>query len=182
MNKICIYCGSKSGKSKIYIDEAKKLAIEIVRNNFELVYGGASIGVMGALADTVLELGGKVTGVIPKVIIDFEVAHKNLTKLIHVETMHERKLKMMNLSDVFVALPGGFGTMDELNEIITWKQIKIHQKPIFILNLNGYFDSYIEFIKKMVDEGFVSQEHFEFINICTTVEEIMIKLKKMKEK
>lgn len=131
---------------------------------------------MGQVADGALSKGGRVVGVIPKLIFDFEVAHNGITELHQVESMHDRKLKMMQLSDAFIALPGGFGTMDELNEIITWRQIKLHDKPIAIFNHNGFYDHYLEFLKVCVKSGLISQEHFDMLIVSDSMEQILAQL------
>lgn len=148
----------------------------IAQKGYSVVYGGAKVGLMGQLANGALDHGGEVFGVIPKLIFDFEVSHDKITKLYTVESMHERKFKMMELSDAFIALPGGFGTMDELNEIITWRQIKLHNKPIAILNHNGYYDHYLEFLKVSVKAGLISQEHIDMLIIDDSMEKILARL------
>lgn len=148
----------------------------IAQAGHTVIYGGANVGLMGQVANGALAQGGKVIGVIPKLIFDFEVAHEGITELHQVENMHQRKLKMMELSDAFIALPGGFGTMDELNEIITWRQIKLHSKPIAILNHNGYYDHYLEFLKVSVKAGLISQEHIDMLIVANTMEQILAQL------
>lgn len=176
MKSICVYCGSRSGNYPELMTSAYTAGELIANKGYAVVYGGANVGLMGQVADGALSRGGKVIGVIPKLIFDFEVSHESLTQLYTVESMHERKLKMMELSDAFIALPGGFGTMDELNEIITWKQIKLHNKPIAIFNQNGYYNHYIEFLKVSVKAGLISQEHIDMLIISDSLEQILAQL------
>jgi uncharacterized protein (TIGR00730 family) len=176
MKSICVYCGSRAGNNPELMSEAYRAGELIADKGYAVVYGGAKVGLMGHVANGALSRGGKVLGVIPKLIFDFEVSHDSITQLYTVETMHERKFKMMELSDAFVALPGGFGTMDELNEIITWRQIKLHDKPIAILNQNGYYDHYIEFLKVSVRAGLISQEHIDMLIISDSMEKILAQL------
>lgn len=172
MKKICVFCGSASGKGENYIKMAQELGDKIVINNFGLVYGGASIGVMGAVADSVLKNNGEVIGVMPKSLVDWEVGHEGLSKFEIVETMHERKEKMYDYSDAFVAIPGGMGTLDELCEIVTWAQLEYHKKPIFLVNFNGFFDGLIAHFKNAVTEGFLKQEHMDLITIVDSNDEL----------
>lgn len=141
--------------------------------NIGLVYGGASIGMMGAVADSVLENGGEVTGVIPKKIVDLEIAHRQLTELKIVDGMHERKAAMAELGDAFIALPGGFGTLDEIFEVLTWSQLGLHQKPCAMLSVNGYFDDILSFIKKAEDNGFIRDEHRQLLLVGDTPEQLL---------
>ena len=159
INSICVYCGSSAGRREVYAEAAKNLAEALVKRNIRLVYGGAGIGIMGTLADRVLELGGQVIGVIPKALAHKEVAHANLTELYVTESMHERKMRMAELSDGFIALPGGIGTLEELFEMLTWAQLGFHQKPCGVLNVDGYYDSLIGFLDHVVQEEFVRPIH-----------------------
>ncbi len=159
MQRICVYCGSNSGGHDDYPEAARVLAGELVRHNLELVYGGASKGTMGILADAVLELDGKVHGVIPKVLEDKEIAHQGLTELHIVDSMHERKTKMATLADGFIALPGGFGTLEELIEILTWGQLRFHDKPCGVINVRGYFDQLLAYLDHAETEGFLRPEN-----------------------
>ena len=160
IQRIAVYCGSKKGLMAQYESTAKLLAKALVEANIELVFGGGKDGLMGVLADNVIGYGGKVTGVIPIGLSTKEVAHQNLTELITVTDMHERKAKMLDLADAFIAMPGGIGTMDEFFEAWTWYQLGIHEKPVGILNVEGYFDSLINYLHTMVDQGFLSKDHF----------------------
>ena len=159
MERICVFCGSSKGNDPVYKDTANILAKEIVKNNLTMVYGGGSIGIMGVLADKILSMNGKVIGIIPKFLYDLEVGHDNVTELIIVESMHERKQKMAGISDGFLALPGGFGTLEEMSEILTWIQLKLIQKPIGLLNINGFFNHFIMMLENMVQEGFLKQDN-----------------------
>lgn len=159
LQRICVYCGSSPGNDEIYTHAAQDLASVLVQNNIELVYGGAAKGTMGILADAVLEQGGAVHGVIPKMLEEKEIAHTGLTRLHVVASMHERKALMAALSDGFIALPGGFGTLEELVEIVTWGQLRFHEKPCGLLNVNGYFARLLEFFDHMQDQGFLKPEN-----------------------
>lgn len=159
LNRICVYCGSNSGASAGYATAAVKLAQEIVKHNIELVYGGASVGLMGVLANTMLDLGGTVIGVIPKSIVEKEVAHDNLSQLIQVDSMHERKSTMESLADGFIAMPGGFGTIEEMFEMLTWAQLGFHKKPCGLLNTENFFASLVVFLKHAEDQQFVKPAH-----------------------
>lgn len=159
MQRVCVYCGSSMGARPVYAEAAETLAEELVSQDLELVYGGASKGIMGVIADRVLELGGKVHGVIPKMLQDKEIAHEGLTELHVVPSMHQRKTVMAALSDAFVAMPGGFGTLEEIIEIVTWGQLQIHDKPCGLLNVDGYFDPLLRYLDHAVDEGFLRIEN-----------------------
>lgn len=157
MKSIAVYCGSSLGASEIYKEQAILLGKFLAHNHISLVYGGASVGIMGTIADAVLDAGGSVTGVIPTLLEQREIAHKSLTTLIRVESMHERKKTMMELADGFIALPGGPGTLEEFFEVFTWNQIGLLQKPCGILNINGYYDKLIELFDHMVGEKFLQE-------------------------
>jgi uncharacterized protein (TIGR00730 family) len=159
INSICIYCGSSPGRLDAYASAAFSLAGALVSRNIRLVYGGASIGIMGMVANQVLKLGGEVIGVIPKALAHKEVAHHHLTELHVTESMHDRKMLMAELSDGFIALPGGIGTLEELFEIWTWAQLGFHQKPCGLLNVEGYYDSLIKFLDHVLTEQFVKPHH-----------------------
>ena len=159
MRRVCVYCGSSTGRRDEYVDAARELAAVLVRHEIELVYGGASVGVMGILADEVLALGGAVHGVIPKILVDKEIAHGGLTELHVVGSMHARKSMMAALSDGFIALPGGFGTLEEIVEVVTWGQLRFHDKPCGLLNVAGYFDRLLEFLDHTQQEGFLRPEN-----------------------
>jgi uncharacterized protein (TIGR00730 family) len=163
VKKLCVFCGSADGFSPIYLEMARHLGEMMAKNNVGLVYGGASIGVMGAIADAVLENGGVVIGVIPKTLISYEIAHKNLTELHIVEDMHQRKKMMYDRSDAFLSLPGGMGTLDEMFEILTWSQLKLHNKPCFIYNFMGFYDSLLAYLHHSHKEGFIKEQHLDLL-------------------
>ncbi|MCF7791293.1 MAG: TIGR00730 family Rossman fold protein [Victivallales bacterium] len=160
---ICIFCGSSFGNRNEYVNAAEQLADEFIKRNIKLIYGGAKVGLMGVLADRILKQGGEVTGIIPRSLLDKEVAHKNLTELKIVEDMHQRKYLMHEMSDAFIAMPGGFGTLDEIFEAITWGQLEIHKKPCAFYNICNYYEQLIKFIDYTSEEGFVSREYIEMI-------------------
>jgi uncharacterized protein (TIGR00730 family) len=166
--QVCIFCGSSPGSTPAYINEAKEISKELVKRNLGIVYGGASIGVMGAFANSALENGGEVIGVMPTSIMDLEVGHKSLTELIVVDSMHSRKEKMYQLSDCFIAFPGGMGTLDELCEIVTWSQLKYHSKPVILYNFEGFFDHLIKHLDNVVNCGFMSPEHGKIIRVASS--------------
>jgi len=155
MKTICVYCGSSPGRQQVYAEAARALGRALLARGLGLVYGGASIGLMGVLADTVLAGGGRVVGVIPQALARREVAHAGLTELIVTASMHERKTRMAELSDGFIALPGGIGTFEELFEIWTWAQLGIHHKPVGLLNVAGYFDALLSFLDHATQEQFL---------------------------
>jgi uncharacterized protein (TIGR00730 family) len=159
VKNICVFCGSNPGSNPDYMEGAKKLGIALAEAGITLVYGGARIGLMGAVADTVLAHGGEVIGVIPKSLVDREIAHTGLTDLHIVGSMHERKALMSELADGFIALPGGSGTLEEFFEVFTWAQLGHHQKPCGLLNLNGYFTPLLQFIDHTIGEGFMKEDY-----------------------
>jgi uncharacterized protein (TIGR00730 family) len=155
MKSICVYCGSNSGIRPAYAERAKALGMRIAKDNMALVYGGGNVGLMGIVADAVLEGGGEVIGVIPQQLVDLEVAHRGVTKLEIVGSMHERKARMFDLADAFVALPGGFGTMDEMFEMLTWRQLGLGEKPCAFLDVDDFYDPLLQMIDRMVAERFL---------------------------
>lgn len=159
MKAVCVYCGSNAGRGPEYGEAARTLGRALVERGLGLVYGGASVGIMGIVADTVLALGGRVTGVIPESLVRKEVAHGGLTELVVTSTMHERKMRMAELADGFVALPGGIGTLEEIFEAWTWAQLGLHAKPCGFLNASGYYDGLIAFLDHAVRERFVKEPH-----------------------
>ena len=159
MKSIAVFCGSSNGASKVYIENAIKLGRELVKRDITLIYGGASVGVMGAVADAVLNEGGRVVGIMPAFLEQREISHKRLSKLIIVDSMHERKAKMAEFADGFVALPGGPGTLEEFFETFTWAQLGLHQKPCGLLNINEYFDPLIELFNHMTKEQFLQKKY-----------------------
>jgi uncharacterized protein (TIGR00730 family) len=158
-NRICVFCGSNSGTNPAYRDAAIHLGRLLAERGIELVYGGGNVGLMGVLADSVLEANGRVIGVIPESLMAKEVGHVGLTELRIVQSMHERKALMADLSDGFIAMPGGFGTFEEFCEVVTWSQLAIHAKPCGLLNVNGYYDPLLELFDHAVREGFLRQEN-----------------------
>ena len=165
MKRICVYCGSSPGRSPAYTDAARRIAETLVSSQFDLVYGGSSKGIMGVVADQVLELGGRAIGVIPQSLIDNEVAHAGLTELHVVGSMHDRKTMMAVLSDGFIAMPGGTGTLEEIIETLTWAQLQFHEKPCGLLNVDGYFDHLLAFLDHAVTEGFLRAEHRHMLQV-----------------
>jgi uncharacterized protein (TIGR00730 family) len=176
MKRITVFCGSSSGTEEIYTSKATLLGETLAKRNIELVYGGAKVGLMGAVADGVLSEGGKVIGVLPNFLGSKEIAHPKLTQLILVDTMHERKTKMNDLSDGVIALPGGFGTLDELFEMLTWAQLGLHKKPIAILNVDGYYDALIVFVQTMVDKGLLKEVNQKMLLVSDTINELLDKM------
>lgn len=173
LKSICVYCGSSTGRLEAYASSAKALAESLVKRNIQLVYGGASIGIMGIVADQVLRLGGQAIGVIPKAFAHKEVMHKNLTELHVTQSMHERKMIMAELSDGFIALPGGIGTLEELFEIWTWAQLGFHQKPCGLLNIESYYDSLTHFLDHMSAEQFVKDQHRNMLIVESQPEKLL---------
>lgn len=169
---VALYCGSRAGNKPIYRDTAIELAQHIATQGFGIVYGGASIGLMGQVADTVLEHGGEVVGVIPEFMLDYEIAHGQLTELHIVKSMHERKALMAERASAFIALPGGLGTFEEILEIATWGQLNQHQKPMIIYNVNHFYDALIAQLDHAVDEGFLPPQHRAKLIICENPEQI----------
>jgi uncharacterized protein (TIGR00730 family) len=161
VNRICVFCGSAEGNDPAILDEARTLGRLLAENGIGLVYGGAGIGVMGVLANACLDAGGDVTGIIPRTLMRKEVAHRELTKLIVVEDMHQRKALMADLSDAFIALPGGFGTFEEIFEMVTWRQIRIHTKPLVLVNTNGFYDGLNAFVTHATNTGFIRETNLE---------------------
>lgn len=159
MNALCVYCGSNPGHREVYAAAAENLGRTLVERGIGLVYGGAAKGMMGRLADAVLAAGGEVQGVIPHTLMRKEIAHPTLTRLHVVNTMHERKALMAELSDGFVALPGGFGTLEEIIEIVTWAQLRFHEKPCGLLNVDGFFDHLLAYLDHAEAEGFLKPQH-----------------------
>ena len=177
MKRITVFCGSSFGTDAIFKDQAKLLGETLAKQNIELVYGGANVGLMGAVADGVLDKGGKVIGVLPDFLRSKEIAHTGLTELILVKSMHERKTKMSELCDGVIALPGGFGTLEELFEMVTWAQLGLHKKPIAILNINGFYDSLIEMIQTMVDKGLLKEANQQMLLVSNEIEDLLYKMK-----
>jgi uncharacterized protein (TIGR00730 family) len=167
MQRICVFCGSQSGTNSVYQQAAEALGSLLVHHGYGLVYGGGHVGLMGSIADAVLRAGGEVLGVIPEAMVSRELAHTNVTHLYIVPSMHARKARMAELADAFIAMPGGYGTFEELFEIITWAQLGLHQKPIGLLNVAGYFDALIMMIEHAIAEGFIRAVHRQLIVVAT---------------
>lgn len=173
MNSITVFCGSSFGSDDVYKEQAALLGRTLAKQNIQLVYGGANVGLMGAVADGTLNEGGKVVGVLPHFLQSKEIAHNQLTELILVETMHERKTRMNDLCDGVIVLPGGYGTLEEFFEMITWAQLGLHKKPIGILNIDGFYDDLIKLVQTMVDKGFLKQINREMLLISNTIDELL---------
>lgn len=176
MKSITVFCGSSFGHDDIYKTKATLLGETLAKKKIRLVYGGANVGLMGAVADGALHAGGEVIGVLPKFLQEKEIAHKHLTELILVESMHERKVKMNDLCEGVIALPGGYGTLEELFEMLTWAQLGLHKKPIALLNINGYYDSLSILTKSMVDTGFLKELNKDMLLISDNIEDLLNKM------
>jgi uncharacterized protein (TIGR00730 family) len=173
MKTIAVFCGSSSGNEELYAQQTYTLGTYLAHNNYSLVYGGASIGLMGAIADGVLDNGGKVTGIIPSFFTNKEIMHQHLTECIIVESMHERKMAMYKLSDGIIILPGGYGTMDEFFEILTWAQLGLHKKPIGLWNIQGFYHPLLTMIEKMAEKGFVQTHHVSLLCVHHDYEQLL---------
>ena len=173
MNRLCVYCGGSSGANEAYATAAAELAKLMVAAQIGLVYGGSSRGLMGVVADTMLAAGGEVRGVIPASLRDREVAHDGLSELHVVDSMHDRKSLMAVLSDGFVALPGGYGTLEEIVEVLTWGQLQFHEKPCGLLNVDGYFDHLLAFLDHAQKQGFLRAQHREMLVVASTPAELL---------
>jgi uncharacterized protein (TIGR00730 family) len=176
MKSILVYCGSNIGRNEIYKDIAISLGLEMVKRNIKLVYGGGNRGLMGAIAKTVMENGGYAIGVMPDFLVKMEIASTELSEMIIVQTMHQRKSKMEELCDGIITLPGGFGSMDELFEILTWGQLGLHQKPVGILNVNGFYDYLLAQMDFMVEEGFLKKENRDLLVYDENIDSLLIKM------
>ena len=176
IRRACVFCGSSSGFPPVFVEAAQELGRTLARNGIGLVYGGAHVGMMGALADAALAEGGHVTGVIPESLVAREVAHKHLSDLRIVATMHQRKALMADLSDAFIALPGGFGTLDEFCEVLTWSQLGIHSKPCGLLNITGYYDPLLALFDRAVRDGLLNPANRSIVLAETTAAELLEKL------
>ncbi|MDD5277660.1 MAG: TIGR00730 family Rossman fold protein [Methylovulum sp.] len=173
MKRVTVFCGSSLGYEDVFEKQAYLLGESLSALKIGLVYGGANIGLMGAVANGVLSNKGEVIGVLPRFLRTKEIAHENLTQLILVETMHERKAKMDELSDGIIALPGGFGTMEEFFEMLTWAQLGLHDKPIALLNMNGFFDTLLSFIQTMVDNGFLKVANQQTLIVSDNIDDLL---------
>lgn len=173
IQSVCLFCGSSKGNRTSYIDAARELGATLAARGVTLVYGGGNIGLMGEAADAALAAGGRVIGVIPGFLKDKEVAHAGLSELHVTQTMHERKALMEDLSGGFVALPGGFGTYDELFEMLTWAQLSVHGKPIGLLNVDGFFDPLLAMVRHGVNEGFIRESHLELFVVADNLTDLL---------
>jgi uncharacterized protein (TIGR00730 family) len=174
--RLCVFCGSSTGRHPAFADAAQVLATELARRNIEIVYGGGNIGLMGVVADAALAAGGRVIGVIPEGLVARELAHPGVSALHVVASMHERKALMADLSDGFIALPGGFGTLEEFCEVVTWTQLGIHQKPCGLLNVEGYYDGLLAFFAHALQEQFLKPTHFEIVVSSTDPHDLVDRL------
>ncbi len=176
MRSVCVFCGSSSGRSAVYREAAAALGTHLAEQQIDVVYGGGAVGLMGVVADAALAAGGRVTGVIPRHLVDRELAHDGLTDLRITTSMHERKALMADLADGFIALPGGLGTLEELAEVVTWAQLGLHSKPIGLLDVDGFFDLLLQFVDNMVTEGFLQPSHRSLLVTGTTAAGLLASL------
>lgn len=180
MKKICVFCGSSMGSDTLYREKALELANYLIEHDMTLIYGGANVGLMKILADRMLEANKEVIGIMPRHLVDKEVAHQHLTELIVVESMSERKDLLISMSDVFIALPGGFGTLDELAEVLVLDQLRVIEKPMGLLNVKNYFNHLVKYFELGVAEGFIRQEHLDNLMMDEQTEGLMDKLESYK--
>jgi uncharacterized protein (TIGR00730 family) len=173
IRSLCVLCGSREGTDPAYRRSAIRLGQLIAERGVRLVYGGGSIGLMGVIADAVIEAGGEVVGVIPDFLIRYEVGHRRLTDLVVTESMHDRKRRMFEMADAFVVLPGGLGTLDETFEIVTWKQLRLHESPIIVLDVNGYWSPLIALVEATIRGGFAHPEVAELVTVVETPEQVL---------
>jgi hypothetical protein len=179
MNRLraaCVFCGSLPGAEPAFVDAARELGRALARREIDLVYGGGHVGMMGALADSALAAGGRVIGVIPRHLMRPEVAHRRLTERLVVDSMHERKRVMAGRADAFIVLPGGFGTIEEMFEMLTWRQLKLHAKPIALVNVAGYFDRLLDFLADAERHEFIRPQHRNLLSVDTGVEAMLDRL------
>ncbi len=168
IRSVCVYCASSTGNNPAIIEGAVELATMLAAEDIELVYGGGAVGLMGIMADTVMAAGGRVTGIIPIPLMPREVAHRDITRLVEVASMHARKAEMVERSDGFVALPGGFGTLEELAEVLTWAQLGIHDKPVGLLNIDGFWDHLLSFLQRCIDDRVLKEKNRRLLLNCDT--------------
>jgi len=176
MKRVTVFCGSSNGTDDVFRSKAILLGKTLALHKIELIYGGAKVGLMGAVADGVLNEGGKVIGVLPHFLSTKEIAHDGLTELILVDSMHERKTKMNELCDGVIALPGGFGTLEELFEMLTWAQLGLHKKPIALFNVNGFYDQLISMIQTTVDQGFLQETNQKMLLVSSDVDDLLTQM------
>lgn len=177
LERVAVYCGSSMGVKNVYREQARHLGLALGAQGLGLVYGGASVGLMGTVADAVLESGGEVVGVLPRFLDSREVAHHGLSRFVLVETMHERKQLMAEMADAFIALPGGYGTLEELAEVLTWAQLALHHKPVGILNVDGFYDPLLALLERMTQDGFMRPAHRQLLHCAPTAEELLDELR-----
>lgn len=180
MNAVCVFCGSAVGQNEQYAISARTLGKVLAIRKITLIYGGGNVGLMRVIADSALQYQGEVIGIIPRNIRDKEIAHHGLTRLHIVENLQERKALMAQLADAFIVLPGGYGTLDEMFEILSWNQLEIIRKPIGLLNINGYYDSLLKFLQHAVGEKFLRPEHFSSLIVAEDIEQLLDKLQRHK--
>jgi len=173
ISSVTVYCSSSNLAPREYFTAAAELGREFALQNIGLVFGGGRVGLMGCIADAVMENGGTVKGIIPRFLEEREVAHYGLSELYVVETMHERKMKLAEWGDAYLVLPGGFGTLDELIEVITWKHLGHHHKPIILLNLNGFWNPLLLFFNRIADERMITEQHASYYSVCNTVKDVL---------
>jgi uncharacterized protein (TIGR00730 family) len=171
--RVCVFCGSSRGNERAYVDAARATAEALHARGLGLVYGGGAVGLMGAVADRMLELGGDVTGVIPSFLVDRELAHPRVDDMRVVHSMHERKALMADLADAFVALPGGWGTLEEFVEVLTWAQLGLHEKPLGVVSTGGYFDPLVGFAHRALASGFVHEHHAGLLHVAETPDALL---------
>jgi len=176
INSICVYCGSSPGKREVFVEAAQALGRELAARRIEVIYGGGRRGLMGALADAALAAGGRVSGIIPQSLVDAEIAHRGLSELHVVHTMHERKAEMTRRADAFIILPGAWGTLDELCEALTWAQLGIHHKPCGLWNVGGYYDLLLQFLAHAVDERFLKPEDRELLLVSAELPDLLTQI------
>lgn len=171
--KLAVFCGSKTGNSPAYTSAARQLGVLMTERNIDLVYGGGKVGLMGVIADEIMNKGGNVYGIIPEKLVQMEVGHSGITELKVVDTMHERKAQMAQMADGFIAMPGGIGTLEEIIEVFTWQQIGYHEKPCAFLNTDNYYSDLFSFIQNMVDKEFLSEEHRSKLIVNSSPESLL---------
>ncbi len=176
MKSVCVFCGSSPGNKPVYREMATMLGQRLAELGITVVYGGGNVGLMGVLADAALEASGTVIGVIPQALVDWEVAHAGLTELVVVQSMHERKARMADASDAFIALPGGFGTFEEFCEVLTWSQLGLHKKPCGLLNVDGFYDPLLALFDRAVQDRFLRPEHRSLVMADTQVDVLLERL------
>ena len=173
---VCVFCGSQPGTKPAYLQAARELGAQLARRDWTVLYGGGHVGMMGALADSTLAAGGKAVGVIPEHLMRPEVAHQGLTELLVVDSMHTRKRIMAGRSDAFIVLPGGYGTFEEMFEMVTWRQLRLHAKPVGLVNVDGYFDHLLAFLQHAAQQEFIRPQHRDLLSVETSVAALLERL------